>query len=134
MNTHLQIHNTKGVVHPVCYSYMVLVGRKKRDYVAMCNVDKFFEQPQNRNTLGWIDTSPASASTPSAEAHISVIDSNVGRSDLKNEDLFETTLSRRCQTLAEVSALAKSLHQPTPSEYEDVDSVDSDGNKPSNAE
>lgn len=134
MNIHSQIHNTKGVIHPVCYSYKVSLGRKKRDYVAMCNVDKFFEQPQNRNALGWLDTSPASASTPSAEAHVSMIDSGTGRSDMENDDLFETTVSRHCQTLAEVSALAKSLHQPTPAEYEDVEPVEPAGNEPSNAD
>lgn len=133
MNTHRQSHGVFRRTSFPCV-YNLFLGSRRKKYISVCQVDRFFEQPQNKNSLGWLDTSPASASTPSAESHISPVDSGKARSDMSDDDLFETTVSRRCQTLAEVSALAKSLHQPTPSEYEDVEPVEPAVNEPSNAD
>lgn len=124
MNAHRQksrLSNRRSsvVVHHVSF------GGKKVQYLTVCQIDKFFEQPQNKTSLGFIDTSPYAASTPSAEQHVMPLQGGREFSHMSDDDLFETTVSKHCQTLGEVSKLAKTLNRPVESDFiDDTSPVD----------
>lgn len=116
MNKHLQLlalsNRTSSVtVHNISFCGKVV------QYLSVCQIDKFFDQTQNKNNLGWIDTSPYAASTPSAEKHVMPLQGGRESSKMSDEDLFETTVSKHCQTLSEVSNLARSLSRPVADDF-----------------
>lgn len=116
MNKHRQIYALSDRVSSVLV-YNISFGGKVIKYLSVCQIDKFFEQPQNKTSLGFIDTSPYAASTPSAEMHVMPLQGGRESSQMSDNDLFETTVSKHCQTLSEVSNLASSLNRPVESDY-----------------
>lgn len=102
MNKHRQINNFN-------YSFpiVVLIGKKDKKVNNLLSVDQFFAQ---RHLLchGFIDTSPELADNPATQGHMFPLDSPImpKRTD---DELMSMNVSKHCQTLAEVSALAKSI-------------------------
>lgn len=119
MNKHCQIRRTSSYSSLFPLTSVVRFGQKEVKYISVCQVDRFFEQVQNRTPEGWLDTSPISASTPSAQEHVLPVDAKKYSSEMSSADLFDTTVSKHCQTLAEVSAVASSIHRPDESEFVD---------------
>lgn len=102
MNKHCQINNFNYT-----FPIVVLVGKKDKKVNNLLSVDQFFAQP-HLLCNGFIDTSPELAENPATQGHMFPLQEPQlpKRTD---DELLSMNVSKHCQTLAEVSALAKSL-------------------------
>lgn len=102
MNKHCQINNFNYT-----FPIVVLVGKKDKKVNNLLSVDQFFAQP-HLLCNGFIDTSPELAENPATQGHMFPLQGPQlpKRTD---DELLAMNVSKHCQTLAEVSALAKSL-------------------------
>lgn len=106
MNKHRQLHTVISPIGVTQFTFTPQVGSVK----VMSNilsVDQYFAQ-EHMLRDGFIDTSPELAENPATQGHMFPLQERQmpKRTD---EELFSMNVSKLCQTLAEVSALAKSI-------------------------
>lgn len=106
MNKHRQLHTVLSPIGVTQFTFTPQVGSVKV-LSNILSVDQYFAQ-EHMLRDGFIDTSPELAENPATQGHMFPLQERQmpKRTD---EELFSMNVSKLCQTLAEVSALAKSI-------------------------
>lgn len=106
MNKHRQLHTVISPIGVTQFTFTPQVGSEKI-LSNILSVDQYFAQ-EHMLRNGFIDTSPELAENPATQGHMFPLQEKQlpKRTD---EELFSMNVSKHCQTLAEVSALAKSI-------------------------
>lgn len=106
MNKHRQLYTVISPIGVTQFTFTPQVGSVKT-LSNILSVDQYFAQDHMLRN-GFIDTSPELAENPATQGHMFPLQDKQlpKRTD---EELFSMNISKHCQTLAEVSALAKSI-------------------------
>ena len=119
---HFQIHNRPYCLAPLSdvinFSVRTLNGIKKVDYNMNLPIDQFFSQKQNLKN-GFVDTSPAAFDDPQFAKHVSPVQAETPwPADTPDSVIHAHTLSKKIQTVADLSKL-KSSRPVAPVEEDD---------------
>lgn len=122
MNKHRQLHTVFSPIGVTQFTYTPQIGSVKI-LSNILSVDQYFSQ-EHMLRNGFIDISPEVAENPATQGHMFPLQDKQlpKRTD---EELFSMNVSKHCQTLAEVSALAKSLRPDVVNEPSIEDSSES---------
>lgn len=106
MNSHRQLHTVISPIGVTQFTFTPQAGNVKI-LSNILSVDQYFAQ-EHMLRNGFIDTSPELAENPATQGHMFPLQDKQlpKRTD---EELFAMNVSKHCQTLAEMSALAKSI-------------------------